>query len=103
MTPWQWLRFACGIWTEGDEPWLERCIAHVGSGDERAWIVPSRCRATRNPADRVDAERVGLPPLAAIIAFGLFPLVDDEIWVRRVGKCHPREDAARLVRRHAGR
>jgi phage terminase large subunit-like protein len=23
MTPWQWLRFACGIWTEGDEPWIE--------------------------------------------------------------------------------
>jgi phage terminase large subunit-like protein len=23
MTPWQWLRFGCGIWTEGDEPWLE--------------------------------------------------------------------------------
>ena len=23
MTPWQWLRFACGIWTEGDEPWMQ--------------------------------------------------------------------------------
>lgn len=23
MTPWGWLRFACGIWTEGEEPWLE--------------------------------------------------------------------------------
>jgi phage terminase large subunit-like protein len=22
-TPWQWLRFACGIWTEGEEPWIE--------------------------------------------------------------------------------
>lgn len=22
-TPWQWKRFACGIWTEGEEPWLE--------------------------------------------------------------------------------
>jgi phage terminase large subunit-like protein len=22
-TPWQWLRFACGIWTEGEEPWLD--------------------------------------------------------------------------------
>src|SRR6266496_4085550 len=22
MTPWQWRRFACGIWTEGEEPWL---------------------------------------------------------------------------------
>ena len=22
-TPWQWLRFACGVWTEGEEPWLE--------------------------------------------------------------------------------
>jgi hypothetical protein len=23
MTPWRWLRFACGIWTEGEEPWIE--------------------------------------------------------------------------------
>ena len=23
MTPWQWRRFACGIWTEGEEPWLD--------------------------------------------------------------------------------
>lgn len=22
MTPWQWRRFACGIWTEGEEPWI---------------------------------------------------------------------------------
>jgi phage terminase large subunit-like protein len=22
-TPWQFLRFACGIWTEGEEPWLD--------------------------------------------------------------------------------
>jgi hypothetical protein len=22
-TPWQWLRFACGVWTEGEEPWTE--------------------------------------------------------------------------------
>jgi phage terminase large subunit-like protein len=27
MTPWQWRRFACGIWTEGEEPWI----------DPRAW------------------------------------------------------------------
>lgn len=26
-TPWQWLRFACGVWTEGEEPWI----------DPRAW------------------------------------------------------------------
>jgi len=23
MTPWRWLRFACGVWTEGEEPWIE--------------------------------------------------------------------------------
>lgn len=23
MTPWEWQRFACGIWTEGEEPWIE--------------------------------------------------------------------------------
>jgi phage terminase large subunit-like protein len=23
MTPWQWLRFACGVWTEGEEPWVD--------------------------------------------------------------------------------
>jgi phage terminase large subunit-like protein len=22
MTPWEWLRFACGVWTEGEEPWI---------------------------------------------------------------------------------
>jgi phage terminase large subunit-like protein len=22
-TPWGWLRFACGIWTEGEEPWIQ--------------------------------------------------------------------------------
>lgn len=22
-TPWQWLRFACGVWTEGEEPWVD--------------------------------------------------------------------------------
>jgi phage terminase large subunit-like protein len=22
-TPWQWKRFACGLWTEGEEPWME--------------------------------------------------------------------------------
>lgn len=22
-TPWQWARFACGLWTEGEEPWFE--------------------------------------------------------------------------------
>jgi phage terminase large subunit-like protein len=26
MTPWQWKRFACGIWTEGEEPWLNPAI-----------------------------------------------------------------------------
>jgi phage terminase large subunit-like protein len=29
MTPWQWQRFACGVWTEGEEPWI----------DPRAWDV----------------------------------------------------------------
>jgi phage terminase large subunit-like protein len=28
-TPWQWRRFACGIWTEGEEPWI----------DPQAWDV----------------------------------------------------------------
>lgn len=28
-TPWQWLRFACGVWTEGEEPWI----------DPRSWDV----------------------------------------------------------------
>jgi phage terminase large subunit-like protein len=23
VTPWSWLRLACGIWTEGEEPWVE--------------------------------------------------------------------------------
>jgi hypothetical protein len=24
--PWEWLRFACGIWTEGEEPWLKPTV-----------------------------------------------------------------------------
>jgi len=23
ISKWEWLRFACGIWTEGEEPWIE--------------------------------------------------------------------------------
>jgi phage terminase large subunit-like protein len=42
MTPGQWLRYACGIWTEGDEPWIEPAdwdrlavdIGGVKDGDE---------------------------------------------------------------------
>jgi len=26
MTTYRWLRFACGIWTEGEEPWLEPTV-----------------------------------------------------------------------------
>jgi phage terminase large subunit-like protein len=26
MTPWQWRRFACGIWTEGEEPWIDPTV-----------------------------------------------------------------------------
>lgn len=26
MTAWQWLRFACGVWTEGEEPWIEPSV-----------------------------------------------------------------------------
>jgi len=25
-TPWQFLRFACGIWTEGEEPWIDPVV-----------------------------------------------------------------------------
>jgi len=42
MTTGQWLRFACGIWTEGEEPWLEPQVwdgladpsAHIPDGAE---------------------------------------------------------------------
>jgi phage terminase large subunit-like protein len=41
-TPGQWLRFACGIWTEGEDPWIEPAtwdrlavdIGGVADGDE---------------------------------------------------------------------
>jgi phage terminase large subunit-like protein len=26
MTPWAWRRFACGIWTEGEEPWIDPTV-----------------------------------------------------------------------------
>jgi phage terminase large subunit-like protein len=44
-TPWQWRRFACGIWTEGEEPWIRPdawdALALPSLGildDEPVWI-----------------------------------------------------------------
>jgi phage terminase large subunit-like protein len=44
-TPWQWRRFACGIWTEGEEPWIRPeawdALAEPGlelDDDEPVWI-----------------------------------------------------------------
>jgi phage terminase large subunit-like protein len=42
MTPGQWMRFACGIWTEGEDPWIEpadwdKLVVDIGGiedGDE---------------------------------------------------------------------
>jgi phage terminase large subunit-like protein len=45
MTPWQWRRFACGIWTEGEEPWISpQAWDQLGepglsiNPDERVWV-----------------------------------------------------------------
>jgi len=44
-TPWQWRRFACGIWTEGEEPWIDpRMWDELADGalvigpDEPVWV-----------------------------------------------------------------
>lgn len=47
MTPWQWARFACGVWTEGDEPWI----------DPAAWDA---CGQTGGAHDIPDGARVYL-------------------------------------------
>ena len=36
-TPWQFLRFACGVWTEGEEPWLK---PEVWDGLPRTELIP---------------------------------------------------------------
>jgi phage terminase large subunit-like protein len=41
-TDWQWQRFACGIWTEGEEPWIE----------PKAWDA-LKASYTIEPGDRV--------------------------------------------------
>jgi phage terminase large subunit-like protein len=45
MTPWQWRRFACGVWTEGEEPWIKPEMWDVLADssleldeDEAVWI-----------------------------------------------------------------
>jgi phage terminase large subunit-like protein len=71
-TPWQWLRFACGVWTEGEEPWIEpqqwddlegevklgsepvRMVVHLGHRAESAAI------ALVQPADDQVLARVNL-------------------------------------------
>lgn len=45
MSPGQWLRFACGVWTEGEEPWIEPpswdrladADLHIEDGEE-VWL-----------------------------------------------------------------
>src|SRR5947199_4542971 len=64
-------------------PWLESRRAQVGGWRQRAGIVLRRRRAVLDAADRVNAEHVLLPPLPAVIALGLAPLLE-EVWVGRI-------------------
>lgn len=66
MTPSRWARFACGVWTEGEDPWLEAKdwdrlavdIGHLSDG-EPVWVAvdigtnPGICLAAQRPSGRV--------------------------------------------------
>lgn len=63
MTPGRWARYACGVWTGGDEPWLEapvwdRLAVDIGGVElgEPVWVSVS---VGTNPAVAVVAPRVG--------------------------------------------
>jgi phage terminase large subunit-like protein len=44
MTPWRWKRFACGIWTDAEEPWIneaewQACQGEVNLNAAEHWTV----------------------------------------------------------------
>lgn len=52
--PWEWLRFFCGVWTEGEEPWLEPSIYDDLMGEvdlpERVHVGVDRGSRDEEPA-----------------------------------------------------
>ena len=58
-TPWQWLRFACGVWTEGEEPWLPA----------RTWDDLPRTEVIPPESDVVVGIRVGQGHLSAALVW----------------------------------
>jgi len=79
MTPGRWARFACGVWTGGEEPWLEAAkwdrlridIGRVEPG-ERVWVA---ILAGTNPAVVMAAPRADdAVAVAASIYEGAVPL-----------------------------
>jgi phage terminase large subunit-like protein len=44
MTPWRWKRFACGIWTDAEEPWIQEaewdgCKGEVKLDGASQWVL----------------------------------------------------------------
>jgi phage terminase large subunit-like protein len=61
MTPGRWARFACGVWTEGEEPWIEpqewdRLRVDIGQLQEGESVWVAVCTGI-NPAYALVAER----------------------------------------------
>lgn len=86
-TDWQWQRFACGIWTEGEEPWIEPKAwdalkrpmrlepgdpvvvgVDLGVKHDRTAIVAVRTTDLAVRADIMAPPRGGSLPLAAVEA-----------------------------------
>ena len=67
MTPGRWARFACGVWTEGEDPWIEAKLwdslkvdIHQVKAGEEVWcavnygvVNPAIVLAARRPDDAV--------------------------------------------------
>src|ERR1700740_1355304 len=68
---------------------LERRIAHIRGGNQRAGIVPRSCSCVLRSIDWIDAQHVPLPSLLAVKAFGFFPIAKDEIGIGRLAEGHP--------------
>ena len=59
--PWEWLRFFCGVWTEGEEPWIEPGVwdglAEDFDLDEKVYLGVDRGSRDEEPAIVLAAKR----------------------------------------------
>lgn len=99
-TPWQWLRFACGIWTEGEEPWIEPVkwdrladsASAIAEGDS-VWIglsIGDKQSRTDAVLVKVEGDHVycKLERIEPVPSEERVPLSVTEDLVRRLGKAY---------------